>query len=101
MAEDNVCSLIIDGGSCENLVSKYLMNSLKLPIEQQPNPYRLEWLKKGLEVKVNEVGIGNSYRDEVSCDVVEFEARHVLLGRPWKHDVNAIHTEKNNFYVFK
>ena len=52
------------------------MKVLKLPIEQHPNPYKLRWINKVLEVKVNEVGkipigIGNSYRDAVSLDVVD------------------------------
>ncbi|GJR79013.1 hypothetical protein Tco_0149798 [Tanacetum coccineum] len=29
----------------------------------------------------------------VTCDVVDMEACHVLLGRPWKHDVDATHQE--------
>ena len=34
-----VCKLIIDNGSCENIVSRALMNCLKFFIEPYPNPY--------------------------------------------------------------
>ncbi|GJU86778.1 hypothetical protein Tco_1294324 [Tanacetum coccineum] len=95
---------VIDGGICENLVSRELANTLKLLTKQHSNPYKLGWIKKGLEVKVSEVckipiAIGSSYRDVVSCDVVDLGASLVLIGRSWKHDVDAIHRGKKNFYV--
>ncbi|GJT70653.1 hypothetical protein Tco_1029939 [Tanacetum coccineum] len=31
------------------------------------------------------------YNELVTCDVVNMEACHVLLGRPWKHDMDATH----------
>nr|GEU86879.1 transposon Ty3-I Gag-Pol polyprotein [Tanacetum cinerariifolium] len=45
----------VDGGSCENLVSKELVKTLNLPTEQHFNPYKLGCIKKGPKVKVNEV----------------------------------------------
>ncbi|GKC48484.1 hypothetical protein Tco_1071229, partial [Tanacetum coccineum] len=100
LIDDNV----IDGGICENLVSRELANTLKLLTKQHSNPYKLGRIKKGLEVKVSEVckipiAIGSSYRDVVSCDVVDLGASLVLIGRSWQHDVDAIHRGKKNFYV--
>ena len=44
--------------------------------------------------------IGKCYVDEVVCDVVEMDACHLILGRPWQYDVDAIHRCKDNAYVF-
>jgi hypothetical protein len=34
------------------------------------------------------------------CDVVEMDACHVLLGRPWQYDVNATYKGRDNVYLF-
>ncbi|GKA60304.1 transposon ty3-I gag-pol polyprotein [Tanacetum coccineum] len=52
--------------------------------------------KKGPALKVTEIckvplAIGKHYNELVTCDVVDMEACHVLLGRPWQHDVDATH----------
>lgn len=44
--------------------------------------------------------IGRWYKDEVVCDVLEMDACHILLGRPWQYDVNATHHGKDNVYEF-
>ncbi|GJX62721.1 hypothetical protein Tco_0295621 [Tanacetum coccineum] len=41
------------------------------------------------------------YNGLVTCDVVAIEACHVLLRRPWKHDMEATHQSKSNMYLFK
>ena len=48
-----VCSLVIDPGSCENVVSQETVGKLNLSTEQHPKPYRLSWLKKGTLVTVS------------------------------------------------
>jgi hypothetical protein len=35
----NVCQVIIDSGSCENMVSKEMVDTLKLCCETNPHPY--------------------------------------------------------------
>ncbi|XP_074292085.1 uncharacterized protein LOC141618926 [Silene latifolia] len=71
-----------------------------------PNPYKLRWLNKGAEVKVDNqclvpFSIGKVYKDEVLCDVVPMDACHLLLGQPWEFDRNTTHQGKDNVYSFK
>jgi len=40
-------------------------------------------------------------RDEVLCDVLPMDACHLLLGKHWQFDKNAIHNGKTNTYSFK
>ncbi|XP_024031026.1 uncharacterized protein LOC112094434 [Morus notabilis] len=40
------------------------------------------------------------YKDEVSCDVVDMDACHVLLGRPWQFDRSVQHKGRENVYQF-
>ncbi|GJY59392.1 transposon ty3-I gag-pol polyprotein [Tanacetum coccineum] len=57
---------------------------------------KIGWIKKGPTLKVTEIckfplAIEKHYNELVTCDVVDMEACHVLLGRLWKHDVDATH----------
>lgn len=45
-----VYKMIIDSGSCDNLVSEKAI--IKLNIIKHPQPYKLAWLKKGSKVVV-------------------------------------------------
>ncbi|XP_049349488.1 uncharacterized protein LOC125814082 [Solanum verrucosum] len=83
-------SMIIDGGSCANVVSSYLVDKLGIACMKRSTPYRLQWLNDCGEVKVNKqcmisFNVGR-YEDEILCDVVPMQACHVLLGRPWQYD---------------
>nr|GEZ36449.1 RNA-directed DNA polymerase [Tanacetum cinerariifolium] len=44
-AKGKICTVIIDGGSCENMVSTTMVEKLGLPIQNHPDPYQLMWLK--------------------------------------------------------
>lgn len=52
-SKGKVCTMIIDGGSCENVVSSYMVDKLGLKAEDHPDPYQLTWLKKGNVLKVS------------------------------------------------
>ncbi|XP_061375399.1 uncharacterized protein LOC133317549 [Gastrolobium bilobum] len=74
--------------------------------EEHPQPYKLSWLKKGSEVKVNkkclvQFSIGKKYTDETWCDVIPMDACHILLGRPWQFDRKTRHAGFKNTYNFK
>ena len=46
------------------------------------------------------ISIDKFYQDSVTCDVVDMDACHILLGRPWQHAVDATHRGKKNVYMF-
>ncbi|CAL9121046.1 unnamed protein product, partial [Musa textilis] len=101
-----VCSVIIDGGSCTNVASTNLVDKLKLPTTKHPQPYKLQWLNQGNDLKVTKralisFSIGMNYRDQALCDVIPMDACHLLLGRPWQYDMNAVHDGRKNTYSFR
>ncbi|XP_070049344.1 uncharacterized protein [Nicotiana tomentosiformis] len=98
----DVCSMIIDNGSCANVASASLVEQLNFPTRKSPTPYRLQWLNECGELKVTKLvlikfKIGK-YHDEVWCDVVPMQACHLLLGRPWQYDREAKHDGRTNKY---
>ena len=102
--KDKVCSVIIDGGSCTNVASTTMVNKLGLPTTLHPKLYKLQWLNDSGEVRVTKqvlvaFWIGQ-YEDEVVCDVVPMQARHLLLGRPWQFDRRVKHDGFTNKYSF-
>ncbi|KAI3425504.1 PUA domain-containing protein [Psidium guajava] len=101
-----LCNVIIDGGSCENVVSTTMVERLGLKTENHSQPYKLSWLKKRNEMKVSkrclvQLSIGKKYTDEVWCDVIPMDACHILLGRPWQFDRKTQHDGFRNTYTFK
>jgi len=100
-----VCDVIIDSGSCENVVSNYMVEKLDTPTQSHPHPYKLQWLNKGSELKVTKrclrnFSIGQKYQDQVWCYVIPMDACHLLLGRAWQYDRRAHHDCYANTYSF-
>nr|AAN09859.1 putative polyprotein [Oryza sativa Japonica Group] len=96
--------VIIDGGSCKNLLSSDLVKKLGLTTRTHPHPYHIQWLNDSGRAKVTQVcrvlfSIG-SYADSVDCDVVPMQACSLLLGCPWEHDNDATHHGRSNKYTF-
>ncbi|XP_013632989.1 PREDICTED: uncharacterized protein LOC106338594 [Brassica oleracea var. oleracea] len=99
-----VCKLIIDSGSCTNVMSFEAAQKLGLTVTPHPSPYPLAWLNNGTEINVSKkvlvsFSIGN-YKDSMTCDVIPMDACYLLLGRPWQFDRDVIHHGKANTYSF-
>ena len=86
LINNQVCLLVIDSGSCINVISTLLVDQLGLKTTEHLNPYTLQWLSERGEIRVSkQVLITFSiekYKDEVLCDVAPIEVGHLLLGRP-------------------
>lgn len=84
--KDKVCKLIINGGSCENVISSQAVDKLELSSQSHLTSYKLAWLNKCDEIKVITYCLvqflnGNKLH-EAWCDVVFMDTCHILLGRP-------------------
>ncbi|XP_057532797.1 uncharacterized protein LOC130810672 [Amaranthus tricolor] len=103
--QGKVCDLIIDSGSEANCVSKQLVEELHLKTKAHPNPYKMKWLDTKASGSVKHqcpvVLTLGTYEDEVLCDVLEMDACHLLLGRPWQYDKRAIHNGYDNTYTIR
>ncbi|XP_040942306.1 uncharacterized protein [Gossypium hirsutum] len=87
--QGKVYSMSINGGSCTNVASKMLVEKLDLITNKHPNPYKLQWLNDGRELKVTkQVVIAFSiekYQDEVEFEDVFSE--EVPRGLPPLHGI--------------
>ena len=102
---EKVCSIIIDGGSCANVVSVSMIEKLGLPTSIHPHPYDVQWLNrhKGLRVTSRcliSFSIGKNYQDKLWFDVLPMDVCHLILGRPWLYDRKVMHDDYLNTYSF-
>ncbi|KAJ0021767.1 hypothetical protein Pint_31983 [Pistacia integerrima] len=100
-----VCDLVIDGGSTENIISKEVVDKLKLPTITHPHPYKVGWFKKGHKILITsqclvKVTTGGNLEDEALCVIVPMDVGHILVGRPWLFDHDMDHKTKPNTYSF-
>lgn len=101
-----VCKLIIDSGSCENVVAEEAVKKLGLTDETHHVPYKLTWLQQESEICVSRralinFSIGDAYRDQIYYDVVPMDVCYLLLGSPWEFDRKVQHDGFLNTYSFK
>ncbi|XP_020697731.1 uncharacterized protein LOC110110544 [Dendrobium catenatum] len=102
--QGKVCELLIDSGCTENVISRSVVHALQLKTTNNPHPYKVSWIKKGMEVTVTEMcrvtfSIGKHYVCEVLCDIIEMDICHLILGRPWQYDMGAIYDCRQNVYT--
>lgn len=93
-----VCNIIIDNGNTNNLNAFKAVQKLGLPIEAHLRTYTVGWIRNGDSVKVT-LSTGRRYKDNINCDIVDMDATHLLLGRPWQFDVDATHKGRLNQYI--
>jgi hypothetical protein len=97
-----VCT-IINGGSCNNLVSADFVAKIGSTTRLHTHPYYIQWLNNSGKAKVTHIArvhfsIG-TYHDYADCDVVHMQACSLLLGHPWEFDIYAIHHGRSNKYT--
>ena len=86
MIKDRRARVIIDGGSCNNLVSFDLVKKLELTTRPHKHPYHIQWLNDSGKAKVTQTArvhfFLGPYSEFVNCEVVPMQACSLLLGRP-------------------
>ena len=103
VVKERAIRIIIDGGSCNNLVSMEMVEKLSISTRQHHHPYHIQWFDSTGRLKVTRTArvhfsIG-TYSDFVDCDVVPMQACSLLLGRPWQFDRESVHHGKTNHYT--
>jgi hypothetical protein len=98
--KDCCVGTIIDGGSCNNLVSADFMAKIGLTTRLHTHPYYIQCLNNSGKAKVTHTtrvhfSIG-TYNDYADCDVVPMQACSLLMGHPWEFDTDAIHHGRSN-----
>ncbi|XP_028552931.1 uncharacterized protein LOC114580236 [Dendrobium catenatum] len=101
-----VCDLLIDNGWTKNVISRAVVQNMQLNTSKNPNPYKISWVKKGMEISVTEsygvtFSIGKKYVCDVLCDVVKMDVCHLIFGRPWQFDVGATYDCRAHVYAFE
>jgi hypothetical protein len=95
IVKDCCVRTIIDGGSCNNLVSADFVTKIGLMTRAHIHPYYIQWLNKRGKAKVTHTtrvhfSIG-TYHDYANYDVVLMQACSLLLGHPWEFDIDVVH----------
>jgi hypothetical protein len=94
---------IIDGGSCNNLVSADFVAKIGLMTCLHNHSYYIQWLNNSGKAKVTHTArvhfSNGTYHDYVDCDVVPMQACSLLLVHPWEFDTDAIHYGRSNKYT--
>ena len=90
MVQGKVCKLVVDGGSCANVVSQDFVKRMQLQVIPHPKPYSLRWLNSPDFVHIHKqaqvtFAIGD-YNDTLTCEVAPMYCARALLGRPWHYD---------------
>lgn len=81
----NICDLVINNGSTENIVSRVSVTYLKLLVEKHPEPYKIGWIRHVELFWVVErckvpLSIGKFYQDQVVDDVVDMDVCQIVYG---------------------
>ncbi|GAV61061.1 hypothetical protein CFOL_v3_04589, partial [Cephalotus follicularis] len=98
------CKLVIDNGSCMDIVSKTTIGFLNLEVEPHPKSLRVSWVNR-TSLPISErclvlIKMGD-YDDRVYCDVLPMDVAHVLSGRPWLYDLHVINHRRENTFAFR
>ncbi|XP_051121605.1 uncharacterized protein LOC127245005 [Andrographis paniculata] len=97
-------SMIVDSGSCTNVISSYVVEKLSLNTTPHPKPYNLHWMSDEGVLRVDRQAIVTfsvcGFSDDVLCDVCPMTACHILLGRPWQFDRRVLYDGYKNQISF-
>ena len=70
-----------------------------LKAEPHPHSYNVNWVDKTAQIITQRCQVlihMSSYEDHIWCDVLDIDATHVLLGRPWLYDLDVTNLGMSN-----
>ena len=95
LAQEKVCTLIIDLGAHGHLVSTDMIIKLGLTIVYHPNPHKATWVNQVMNVEVSQRALVSflvgPYHDQAMCDIIPMTCGHIILVRPWQCARRTIH----------
>lgn len=85
-----LCNVVIDSGSCRNVIFEEAVKKLGLKRDDHPSPYTLVWITEGAVVKITHralvsFSIGTFYKDTIYCDIAPMDVSNrkiILLPSP-------------------
>ncbi|XP_058103238.1 uncharacterized protein LOC131246829 [Magnolia sinica] len=97
------CKVIVDSGSCQNVISTSTLDRLKLKSTPHPDPYKVSWVDKTSLPVTQQCLVPiefGSYKESLWCDVLPMDVGHVILGRPWLFDNDVTIFGRSNACTF-
>ena len=77
--------LMIDEGSCANIIAKTALEKMGLKAELHPYPHNVNWVDKTAQsiTQCCQVPIHmSSYEDHICCDILDIDVVYILLDKP-------------------
>ena len=101
--KSKVCNLIINNGSCVNVMSRALVDYLKPETMPHRHPYSIGWIKKDPSIKLTDLchvpmSIDKFYQDSLVCDVVDMDKCHIFWGDHDNMMLQLIKIKKTSIY---
>lgn len=100
---EKTCNVIVDSGAQIDVISSEAVSKLKLHTRVHDEPYKLNWLNDGTNMRVKKQALVTysigGFKDERWCDILPMDACHLLLGRPWQFDHDSVHKCKSNVFI--
>lgn len=97
-----LCSMVIDWGSCTNVVSENACKKLRLKTEPHPSPYKVAWVNntnlKDRKRCLLTYSIG-MFIDQVQCDMLPLKIYHIFLEWSSLYDKKVQHYGCNNIHL--
>ena len=87
-----------------NIIAKTTLKKIGLKAESHLHPNNVKWVDKTAQSITQRCQVSihmASHKDHIWCDVLDIDAAHILLGRPWLFDLDAPCLGWSNNYEFK
>jgi hypothetical protein len=80
VVQEKACKLVVDGGSCANVISRDFAKKMNLQVIPHPKPYSVRWLSSPDVIHIHKqaqvsIAVGD-YMDTVTCDVAPMDCAH-------------------------